>query len=75
VENALYLFGRMHGKAFARRAMLLANGILMQMHATNALPMTPACKRWSQSRARIICPRRHLRVLPTRTRPSLFGGD
>jgi hypothetical protein len=31
----------------------------------------PASKRWSRS----ICPRRHLRVLPTRTRPSLFGGD
>jgi hypothetical protein len=35
----------------------------------------PATKRWSRSRARCICPRRHLRVLPTRTRPSLFGGD
>ena len=22
-----------------------------------------------------VCPRRHLRVLPIRTRPSLFGGD
>jgi hypothetical protein len=35
----------------------------------------PATIRWSRSRARCICPRRHLRVLPTRTRPSLFGGD
>ncbi|HVZ84894.1 MAG TPA: hypothetical protein VG893_14555 [Terracidiphilus sp.] len=35
----------------------------------------PAAKRWSRSRARGLCPRRHLRVLPTRTRPSLFGGD
>jgi hypothetical protein len=31
--------------------------------------------RWSRSRERGICPRRHLRVLPIRTRPSLFGGD
>jgi hypothetical protein len=35
----------------------------------------PAARRWSRSRARCICPRRHLRVLPIRTRPSLFGGD
>jgi hypothetical protein len=35
----------------------------------------PASRRWSRSRARCICPRRHLRVLPIRTRPSLFGGD
>ena len=32
-------------------------------------------KRWSQARAQRICPRKHLRLLPTRTRPSLFGGD
>ena len=25
--------------------------------------------------SRQIAPRKHLRVLPTRTRPSLFGGD
>ncbi len=31
--------------------------------------------RWSPGRERGICPRRHLRVLPIRTRPSLFGGD
>jgi hypothetical protein len=47
----------------------------MHMHATKGLPAMPATRRWSRSRARIICPRRHLRVLPTRTRPSLFGGD
>jgi hypothetical protein len=41
----------------------------------NVAVVVPACKRWSLNRARIICPRRHLRVLPTRTRPSLFGGD
>ena len=37
--------------------------------------LIPATRRWSGLRARSICPRRHLRVLPTRTRPSLFGGD
>ena len=47
----------------------------MQSHFSNALQSMPATKRWSRSRARCICPRRHLRVLPTRTRPSLFGGD
>jgi hypothetical protein len=35
----------------------------------------PAAKCWSRSRVRCIRPRRYLRVLPTRTRPSLFGGD
>jgi hypothetical protein len=30
---------------------------------------------WSRSFARAIAPRKHLRVLPTRTRPSLFGSD
>ncbi len=32
-------------------------------------------RRWSQAFARAIAPRKHLRVLPTRTRPSLFGSD
>lgn len=35
----------------------------------------PSLKGWSRSFARVIAPRKHLRVLPTRTRPSLFGGD
>lgn len=52
-----------------------ASGIPMQMRATHGLSSAPAAKRWSRSRARIICPRKHLRVLPTRTRPSCFGGD
>jgi hypothetical protein len=39
------------------------------------LGLIPATRRWSRSRDRSICPRRHLRVLPIRTRPSLFGGD
>jgi hypothetical protein len=47
----------------------------MYKHASNGTMALPVSKRWSGSRARSICPRRHLRVLPTRTRPSLFGGD
>ncbi len=47
----------------------------MHTQAISTMPLMPATKRWSRSRARCICPRRHLRVLPTRTRPSLFGGD
>jgi hypothetical protein len=47
----------------------------MQTRISKELLTAPANKRWSRSRARGICPRRHLRVLPIRTRPSLFGGD
>jgi len=47
----------------------------MHSRATLESLHPPATKRWSRSRARSICPRRHLRVLPIRTRPSLFGGD
>jgi hypothetical protein len=47
----------------------------MQTYQTHLMPIVPASKRWSGWRARCICPRRHLRVLPIRTRPSLFGGD
>jgi hypothetical protein len=47
----------------------------MQMRANECVTLAPAIKRWSRSRARSICPRQHLRVLPIRTRPSLFGGD
>jgi len=37
--------------------------------AEHELLLVPALKRWSRSRARCICPRKHLRVLPIRTRP------
>jgi hypothetical protein len=30
---------------------------------------------WTRWFARSIAPRKHFRVLPTRTRPNLFGGD
>jgi hypothetical protein len=46
----------------------------MQMRLAKTLEM-PASKRWSRSRARNLCPRSHLRVLPTLTRPNCFGGD
>jgi hypothetical protein len=38
-------------------------------------PTTFSRKSWSRSFVRSLAPRRHLRVLPTRTRPSLFGSD
>jgi hypothetical protein len=47
----------------------------MHTHGDQGFALPPAAKRWSRLRARSICPRRHLRVLPIRTRPSLFGGD
>jgi len=46
----------------------------MYLRAANRL-LVPANRRWSQLRERSIGPRRHLRVLPVRTRPSLFAGD
>ncbi|MGA3263706.1 MAG: hypothetical protein ABSC47_06640 [Terracidiphilus sp.] len=47
----------------------------MQARAAKDMLLALATRRWSRSRARCICPRRHLRVLPIRIRPSLFGGD
>jgi hypothetical protein len=41
----------------------------------NGRNAAPTKKRWSRLRARVIGPRRHLRVLPSRTRPSLYAGD
>ncbi|MGA7256611.1 MAG: hypothetical protein WBX09_08195 [Terracidiphilus sp.] len=46
----------------------------MRQHSIHGADQPAKC-RWSGLRARSICPRRHLRVLPTCTRPSLFGGD
>jgi hypothetical protein len=59
----------------APRGMLEVNGESMDMRANCEPGQTPATKRWSRSRAQRMCPRKHLRVPPTRTRPSLFGGD
>lgn len=47
----------------------------MHTRATQELLIAPAARRGSRSRVCAPCPRLHLRVLPTRTRPSLFGGD
>ena len=66
---------RARGNCAPLRAILWPAGHPMQKHAISAVPLVSASHRWSRSRARCICPRRHLRVLPTRTRPSLFGGD
>jgi hypothetical protein len=52
-----------------------SNGTPMYRRTSNAMLLAPASRRWSRSRDRSICPRRHLRVLPTRTRPSLFASD
>jgi hypothetical protein len=67
--------GAARGNAAAPRAILELNGVLMYTRGPKDLLSVPAKKRWSRSRARCIGPRNYLRVLPTRTRPSLFGGD
>jgi len=46
----------------------------MRALATNS-HCDSSLKRWNRAFARTIAPRKHLRVLPTRTRPSLFGSD
>jgi len=51
-----------------------ANGPMF-MNSLYRWNATPAGKRWSRLRARVIGPRRHLRALPSRTRPSLYSGD
>jgi hypothetical protein len=56
-------------------AILKPADILMNRRISNTMLLAPAARRWSRSRERSICPRRHLRVLPTRTRPSLFASD
>jgi hypothetical protein len=60
-------YGRGSGDAW--RDILAFCGESMQMRANRELPQAPATKRWSRSRAQRMCPRRHLRVLPIRTRP------
>ncbi len=55
--------------------MLKISGAFMHTRAHQDSLLAPAKKRWSRSRAERICPRKHLRVLPTRTRPNLFSGD
>jgi hypothetical protein len=47
----------------------------MRMPASKQMLALSGTRRWSRSRARSICPRKHLRVLPMRTRPSLFASD
>jgi hypothetical protein len=46
----------------------------MRIHMANPEPCFSR-KCWNGAFVRAIAPRKHLRVLPTRTRPSLFGSD
>jgi hypothetical protein len=45
------------------------------LQTPDSMLAAPISRRWSRARDRSICPRRHVRVLPARTRPSLFAGD
>jgi hypothetical protein len=66
---------RSHGMETACMLSSEKSGNLMKVRELLQSLHPPAMKSWSRSRVRGIGPRRHLRVLPTRTRPSLFGGD
>jgi hypothetical protein len=39
------------------------------------IPAMFSPKSWNGPAVRAIAPRRYMRILPTRTRPSLFGSD
>ena len=45
------------------------------MRRATSIPVTFSRKSWNGPFVRAIAPRRYIRVLPTRTRPSLFGSD
>jgi len=45
------------------------------MRSAFSIPATFSRKSWNGPFVRAIAPRRYFRVLPTRTRPSLFGSD
>jgi len=45
------------------------------MRCANLIPATFSRKSWNGSFVRAIAPRRYRRILPTNTRPSLFGSD
>jgi len=45
------------------------------MRSAHSIPVCFSRKSWNRAFVRAIAPRRFLRVLPTRTRPSLFGSD
>ncbi|AXC13714.1 hypothetical protein ACPOL_4441 [Acidisarcina polymorpha] len=57
--------------ALVRRATLRESGVTMRkpVESLSGETPTPSMRRFASSTA----PRKHLRVLPTRTRPSLFG--
>jgi hypothetical protein len=56
------------------RVVCSAQRAFMRASATNS-HHDSSRKRWNRAFARALAPRQHLRVLPTRTRPSLFGSD
>ena len=45
------------------------------MRRTSHIPAVFIHHSWNRAFARAIAPRRYFRILPTRTRPSLFGSD
>ena len=47
----------------------------MNKRASNSMTVELAPMRRSRILERALSPSRHLRGLPTRTRPNLFGGD
>jgi hypothetical protein len=56
-------------------AILNPKEILMQRRVAKPLRTAPATQSWSRFQVCGFCTRRQPRVLPIRTRPSLFGGD
>ena len=60
-------------RANAVRATLRLSGAPCIRAPHASVLQGPVTKRWP--RAQHMCPRRHLRILPARTRPSLFGGE
>jgi len=55
------------------RSGVLSSG--RAMRRTASIPSVFSCRNWNRAFVRAIAPRRFFRVLPTRTRPSLFGSD
>ena len=45
------------------------------MRHASSIPAVVSPKSWNEAFVRAIAPRRYSRILPTRTRPSLFGSD
>jgi hypothetical protein len=61
--------------AIKRLSGVHAGHLIPMRSSHNPYPVAFSRKSWTGSFVRSIAPRRHLCVLPTRTRPSLFGSD